>query len=218
MSLVSFNTPRYTLIWDILRKADSSLPLRPFHMLYDLKRIRQAGHAHSCPLYHPCPKKLPYSNKCSPNVDTRTYFRVTVASDLPRRPSQSTPVTTRPALPATPSGPLPVPPYMYHIYILPRLSRYDSFHAKYLVVPVNRASSLIRGCRGCYAKTQAGTCIGSPVKMGDQIGGLVWCSSDIIFGLYCYCGLWPGQFEGVPYYPTMVPLEVVNHHHAVLQL
>ena len=34
------------------------------------------------------------------------------------------------------------------------------------------------------------------------------CSSGIIFGLYCYGGLWPGQFECVPYYTTMIPLVV----------
>ena len=52
--------------------------------------------------------------------------------------------------------------------------------------------------------------------MGDQIGGVMWCSSGRIFGYCCYGGLCLGQVECVTSAPTLVPLEVGNHHHRVL--
>ena len=53
--------------------------------------------------------------------------------------------------------------------------------------------------------------------MGDQIGGVIWCSSGIIFGS-CFDGdLWIGQVKCVPVAPVIEKLEVENNHQ-VLQL
>ena len=54
--------------------------------------------------------------------------------------------------------------------------------------------------------------------MGDQIVGLVWCSSGTIFGSYFYGGLWLGQVKCVPFTLVLAHLEAVNHNHQVLQL
>ena len=39
--------------------------------------------------------------------------------------------------------------------------------------------------------------------MGDQSLGVVWCSSDIIFGSFCDGDLWLDQFKCVPFDPVM---------------
>ena len=57
-----------------------------------------------------------------------------------------------------------------------------------------------------------------PVNMGDQIGGVVWCSSGIIFGFCCDDGLWLGQVKWVPFSIIIAHLEAGNHHHQVIQL
>ena len=54
--------------------------------------------------------------------------------------------------------------------------------------------------------------------MGDQIGGVLWCSSGIIFGSCCDDGLWLGQVKCVPFDLMMVHLEAGNHHQKVVQL
>ena len=50
-----------------------------------------------------------------------------------------------------------------------------------------------------------GTCIVIPVNMGDQLGGVVWCSSGIIFGSCCDGGLWLDQLEFVPSAHALAP-------------
>ena len=54
--------------------------------------------------------------------------------------------------------------------------------------------------------------------MGDQIIGVLWCSSGIIFGSCCDDGLWLGQVKCVQFSLILEHLETVNHHHKVLQL
>ena len=54
--------------------------------------------------------------------------------------------------------------------------------------------------------------------MGDQIGGVVWCSSGIILFSCCDGGLWIGQVKCVPFHLMLAHLEAVNHHNQVLQL
>ena len=54
--------------------------------------------------------------------------------------------------------------------------------------------------------------------MGDQIGGVVCCSSSIIFGSCCDGGLWLGQGKYVPFSITMGHLEAVNHYGQVILL
>ena len=54
--------------------------------------------------------------------------------------------------------------------------------------------------------------------MGDQIGGVVWSSSDKIFcsccdGIFCI-----GQVKFVTFSLILAHLESGNHHHQVLQL
>ena len=71
-------------------------------------------------------------------------------------------------------------------------------------------------CVRCLRVT--GTCIGHPLNMGDQIGGVMWCSPGIIFGSCCDGGLWLGKVKGVPFSLNMSHLEAENHHHQVLQL
>ena len=53
--------------------------------------------------------------------------------------------------------------------------------------------------------------------MGDQIEGVVCCSSGIIFGSCFDGGLWLGQVKYVPFAVMMSRLEALNHHHQVLQ-
>ena len=54
--------------------------------------------------------------------------------------------------------------------------------------------------------------------MGDQIGGVVWRSSGIIFGSCCDGGLWLGQVKRVQFSLILEHSEAGNHHHQVLQL
>ena len=54
--------------------------------------------------------------------------------------------------------------------------------------------------------------------MNDQIGGVVWCSSGIIFGYCCDGGLWLGHIKWVPFSLILSHLEAENHHNQVLQL
>ena len=54
--------------------------------------------------------------------------------------------------------------------------------------------------------------------MGDQIEGVVWCLSGIIFGSYFDCTLWFVQVVCVASTPALAPLDVVNHHHQVITL
>ena len=54
--------------------------------------------------------------------------------------------------------------------------------------------------------------------MGDQIGGVVRCSSGIIFGYCCDGDLWLGQVKYVLFDAVLENLEAINHHHQVLQL
>ena len=63
-----------------------------------------------------------------------------------------------------------------------------------------------------------GTCIVIPVNMGDQILGVAWCLSGIIFGSYFDCTLWFVQVVCVASTPALAPLDVVNHHHQVITL
>ena len=53
--------------------------------------------------------------------------------------------------------------------------------------------------------------------MGDQIGGMVWCSSGIIFGSFCDGGLRLVQVEYVAFAPMLAHLEEGSYHHHVLQ-
>ena len=46
-----------------------------------------------------------------------------------------------------------------------------------------------------------------PVNMGEQIGGVVWCSSGIIFGSYCDGDLWPRQVKCVSLAPILETFE-----------
>ena len=62
-----------------------------------------------------------------------------------------------------------------------------------------------------------GTCISCTVNMSDQIKGVVWCSSGIIFGSCCDGGLWLVQVECVPFYPIMAHLEAGNNHYQMLK-
>ena len=54
--------------------------------------------------------------------------------------------------------------------------------------------------------------------MSDQLEGVVWCSSGIIFGSYCDGGLWLGQVKCVPFALILSYLEAVNHHNQSIQL
>ena len=54
--------------------------------------------------------------------------------------------------------------------------------------------------------------------MGDQIGGMVWCSSGIIFSPCYDGGLWLDQVKWVPFSLILAHLEAGNHHHQVIQL
>ena len=54
--------------------------------------------------------------------------------------------------------------------------------------------------------------------MGDQVGGVVWCSSGIIFGSCCDSRLWLGQVKLVPFSLILEHLEAGNHHYQVLKL
>ena len=60
-----------------------------------------------------------------------------------------------------------------------------------------------------------GTYISFPLNMGDQIGGVVWCSSGIIIVFCCDCVLCIGQVKCVPFALVLANLE---HHHKELQL
>ena len=62
------------------------------------------------------------------------------------------------------------------------------------------------------------TFIINPVNMGDKTGGVVWCSSGIIFVSCCDSGVWIGQVKCVPFALMLVHLEAGNHHNYVLQL
>ena len=53
--------------------------------------------------------------------------------------------------------------------------------------------------------------------MGDPVGGVVWGSSDIIFGSCCDGDLWFVQIKCVPFASVMEKSEAGNHHHQVLQ-
>ena len=54
--------------------------------------------------------------------------------------------------------------------------------------------------------------------MGDQIEGVVWCLSGIIFGSDCGGLLWLGQIKCVPFSLIIAHLEASNNHHWVVQL
>ena len=54
--------------------------------------------------------------------------------------------------------------------------------------------------------------------MGDQIAGVVWCSSGIIFDSCCNDYLCLDQVKFVPLAPVLENLEAENHHYQVLQL
>ena len=54
--------------------------------------------------------------------------------------------------------------------------------------------------------------------MGNQIGGVVWCSSGIIFSSYFDGGLCLGQVKYVLFSLIMSNLEAGNHHHQVIQV
>ena len=54
--------------------------------------------------------------------------------------------------------------------------------------------------------------------MGDQIVGVVWCLSDIIFGSCCDGGLCIGQVKILPLSLILTHLDAVNHHRQGLQL
>ena len=62
------------------------------------------------------------------------------------------------------------------------------------------------------------TCISLPIDMGDQIGGVMWFSSGIIFGSCCDGELWLGQVKYVPFSLILAQFEAGNHHHQVLKL
>ena len=69
-------------------------------------------------------------------------------------------------------------------------------------------------CVRCLLVT--GACISLPVNMGEKNGGVLWCSSVIIFGSCCNCGLWLIQIKLVPFSLIMSHLEEGKHHHKVL--
>ena len=54
--------------------------------------------------------------------------------------------------------------------------------------------------------------------MGEKIGGVVWCSSGIIFGSCCDGGLWLVQVKCVPFDLMLAQLEAGNHQNQVIQL
>ena len=58
-----------------------------------------------------------------------------------------------------------------------------------------------------------GTVIGCPVNIYDQIGGVGWCQSGVIFCSCCDGGFWSSQDECIPHATTMVPLVVVVNNH-----
>ena len=62
------------------------------------------------------------------------------------------------------------------------------------------------------------TCIIHPVNAGDQIVGVVWCSSGIIFGSCCGGDFFLVQVKCVSLDPILENLEAENHHHQVLKL
>ena len=70
---------------------------------------------------------------------------------------------------------------------------------------------------GANHGTVTGTCISHPIDTDDQIGGVVWCSSDIRFGPCCDGDLCLGQVKCVPFTPVLENLEEGNHHNQVLQ-
>ena len=55
-----------------------------------------------------------------------------------------------------------------------------------------------------------------PENLDDQIFGVMWCSSGIIFGSCCDGDLLLGQVKCVPLDPILEKLEEENHHHQVL--
>ena len=54
--------------------------------------------------------------------------------------------------------------------------------------------------------------------MCDQIVGLVWCSSGIIFGSCCDSGLKLGQVKLVPFSLILEHFEAENHNRQVISL
>ena len=53
--------------------------------------------------------------------------------------------------------------------------------------------------------------------MSNQLGGLAWCSSGIIFDSCCDGDLWIVQVECVPFDTVMDHLQAGNNHDQVLQ-
>ena len=54
--------------------------------------------------------------------------------------------------------------------------------------------------------------------MYDQIGGVVWYLSGIIFGYYCDGRLWIGPVKFLPVSLMLTQLDAVNHHRQGIQL
>ena len=62
-----------------------------------------------------------------------------------------------------------------------------------------------------------GTCISCSVNVGDQIGGVMWCSSGKIFGFCFYDGLWSGRIKCLTFDIIMAHLEAGKYHRQVQQ-